>query len=66
MKNAIANVRKNGLEIMRGDEVVSRIEVDKSLLDAMDQILADTKKQIDNAKKTSVKKDNRCIHKRGR
>ena len=54
MKNAIANVRKNGLEIKRGDEVVSRIEVDKSLLDAMDQILADTKKQIDNAKKTSV------------
>ena len=54
MKNAIANVRKNGLEIMRGDEVVSRIEVDKSLLDAMDQILADTKKQIDNAKKTDA------------
>ena len=54
MKNAIDNVRKNGLEIMRGDEVVSRIEVDKSLLDAMDQILADTKKQIDDAKKTSV------------
>jgi len=54
MKNAIANVRKNGLEIMRGDEVVSRIEVDKSLLDAMDQILADTEKQIDDAEKTSV------------
>ena len=54
MKNAIDNVRKNGLEIKRDNQVVSRIEVDKSLLDAMDQILADTKKQIDNAKKTSV------------
>lgn len=54
MKNAIANVRKNGLEIKRDNQVVSRIEVDKLLLDAMDKILADTKKQIDDAKKTSV------------
>ena len=54
MKNAIANVRKNGLEIKHDNQIVSRIEVDKSLLDAMDQILADTKKQIDDAKKTSV------------
>jgi len=54
MKNAIANVRTNGLEIKRDNQVVSRIEVDKSLLDAMDKILADTKKQIDDAKKTSV------------
>ena len=54
VKNAIANVRKNGLEIKHDNQIVSRIEVDKSLLDAMDQILADTKKQIDDAKKTSV------------
>lgn len=54
MKNAIANVRKNGLEIKHGNQIVSRIEVDKSLLDAMDKILADTKKQIDDANKTSV------------
>ena len=54
MKNAIANARKNGLEIKHDNQIVSRIEVDKSLLDAMDQILADTKKQIDDAKKTSV------------
>ena len=56
MKNAIANVRKNGVEIRRDNQVVSRIEVDKSLLDEMDKIIADAKRQLDNAKKLSVER----------
>ena len=54
MKYAVANVRNKGLEIMRDDEVVSRIEVDKSLLDAMEKILVDVEGQIGDVKKTSV------------
>jgi hypothetical protein len=43
MKNAIANVRANGIEIAHtgkdGNTYVTRTEVDKSLLDAMDKVL---------------------------
>ena len=60
MKNAIANVRKNGIDettfTYRGKNVTKRTEVDKSLLDAMDKILDDAKIQLDNLKKTTVKR----------
>ena len=51
MKNAIANVRANGIESNGG-----RIEVDKSLLDAMDKVLAETEAQLNGAKEVSVKR----------
>ncbi len=51
MKNAIANVRANGIETNNG-----RIDVDKSLLDAMDKALAETAAQLNGAKEVSVKR----------
>lgn len=54
MKYAIVHVRKNGLEIKHDNQIVSRIEVDKSLLDAMEKVLADAAERIDNAKNASA------------
>jgi hypothetical protein len=59
MKNALANVRKNGIEIPHPGKdgnppSVTRTEVDRSLLDAMEEVLSDTAKQIDDAKNVSV------------
>ena len=51
MKNAIAKVRANGIESNGG-----RIEVDRSLLDAMDKVLAETEAQLDSAKEVAVKR----------
>ena len=51
MKNAIANVRANGIETHNG-----RIEVDKSLLDEMERILSDASNQIANAREVTVKR----------
>ena len=50
MKNAIANVRANGMETGDG----SRIEVDKSLLDEMERILSDASRQIAHAREVAV------------
>jgi hypothetical protein len=49
MKNAIANVRANGIEVGDG-----RIEVDKSLLDEMDRILSGVSEQIADTRKTAA------------
>ena len=59
MKNAIANVRENGIEITHiGNDGkpshVTRTRVDKSLLDAMDKVLDDAAARIDNAKNASA------------
>jgi hypothetical protein len=51
MRNAIDNVRKNGIEVGGG-----RIEVDKSLLAEMDKVLDDAAKSIDGAKKTAAQR----------
>ena len=58
MKNAIANVRENGIEFTHtdkdGNEYVTRTEVDKSLLDAMQKVLDEASKKINLAKGTAV------------
>ncbi|MBP5545603.1 MAG: hypothetical protein ILM98_16145 [Kiritimatiellae bacterium] len=58
MKNAIADARKNGIEITHpgkdGNPQVTRTEVDKSLLDAMEKVLSETAAQIDDARRVSV------------
>ena len=51
MRNAIDNVRKNGIEVGGG-----RIEVDKSLLAEMDKVLDTAAKSIDGAKKTAAQR----------
>ena len=51
MKNAIAKVRANGIETNNG-----RIDVDKSLLAAMDKVLDETEAQLNGAKELSVKR----------
>ena len=51
MKNAIASVRANGIEVQGG-----RIEVDKSLLDAMERVLSDAAERIANAREIAVKR----------
>ncbi len=51
MKNAIENVRKNGLEVGGG-----RTEVDRSLLGAMENILDGAAKQLADAKKVLAMK----------
>ena len=60
MKNALANVRANGIEITHtgkdGSSYVTRTEVDKSLLDGMEKVLDDAAQQIARAKKTAVTK----------
>ncbi len=60
MKNAIANVRANGIEVTHADKdgntYVTRTEVDKSLLAGMEKILADASKKIAHAKITAVNK----------
>ena len=60
MKNAIANVRANGIEITHtgkdGNTYVTRTEVDKSLLDAMDKVLDEASQKIGYAKATAVSK----------
>ena len=57
MKNALAHVREKGLEITHPSKngepsKTTSIEVDRSLLDAMEKILDDVSAQIDDAKKT--------------
>ena len=59
MKNAIANVRENGIKITHpGTEdkppQVVHTEVDKSLLDAMEKVLDDAAARIDDAKNASA------------
>ena len=49
MKNAIANVRANGIEVGDG-----RIEVDKSLLNEMERILSDVSNQIANTREVAA------------
>ncbi len=60
MENAVRKVRKNGIEAGQagpdGEKRVARIEVDKSLLDGMEKILADAARQISDAKNVSVKR----------
>ena len=61
MKNAIVNVRENGIEITHiGNDGkpshVTRTRVDKSLLDAMDKVLDDAAERIDNAKDASARR----------
>ena len=51
MKNAIENVRKNGLEVGGG-----RTEVDRSLLNAMEKILEGAENQLADAKKVLAMK----------
>ena len=51
MRNAIDNVRKNGIAVGGG-----RIEVDKSLLAEMDKVLDTAAKSIDGAKKTAAQR----------
>ncbi len=50
MKNAIANVRANGMKTDNG----SIIEVDKSLLDEMERILSDASERIAHARDVAV------------
>ena len=50
MKNTLANVRRNGVEIQPGQYT----EVDKTLLDEMEKILADAHEQIDGVKEKSI------------
>ena len=58
MKNAIANVRANGIEVTHigqdGKSYPAHIEVDKSLLAGMEKILDDASQMIAHAKRTSV------------
>ena len=61
MKNAIANVRVNGIEINHpggngNPPSVSRTEVDKSLLDAMEKILDEASHKIGYAISTAIGK----------
>ena len=66
MKNAIANVRENGIKITHpgkdGEPLqVTHTEVDKSLLDEMDKLLDDVSTQIDDAKNLSVKRSRQAF-----
>ena len=55
MKNAIANVRKNGIDIRQDAKFGTvRTEVDKSLLDEMDRILSQVAAQLRQAKLVST------------
>ena len=57
MKNAIANVRANGIEVTHGQgdkQYITHTEVDKSLLDGMEKILEDAEQKISHAKTTSM------------
>ena len=61
MKNAIADVRANGIGLKvpgidkNGNPfTIRQIEVDKSLLDGMEKILADAEHKISHAKTTSI------------
>ena len=56
MRNAIASVRANGIEIVGESGVASKIEVDKSILNEMDKILTEVAGQIKNAKSISLKR----------
>ena len=56
MKNAIASVRANGIEIVGDGNVVSKIEVDRSILNEMDKILDQVAGQIKEAKSISLKR----------
>ena len=56
MKNAIASVRANGIEIVGDGNVASKIEVDRSILNEMDKILDQVAGQIKEAKSISLKR----------
>ena len=56
MKNAIAEVRANGINIRGKGKTHTHTEVDKSLLDGMDNILDDVSQKIKNAKSVSLKR----------
>ena len=57
MKNAIAHVRLNGIDIRQDAKFgTMRTEVDKSLLDEMDKILSQVSEQIKNAKAISLER----------
>ena len=60
LKNAIANVRANGIEVTLagkdGNTYVTRTEVDKSLLAGMEKVLDDASKLIAHARKTAMYK----------
>ena len=56
MKNAIASVRANGIDIVGDGNVASKIEVDKSILDEIDKILTQVADQIKDAKSISLKR----------
>ena len=66
MKNAIANVRENGITITHPGKdgnppQVMQTEVDKSLLDEMDKLLDDVSAQIADAKNLSVKRSRQAF-----
>ncbi len=58
MKNAIAKVRANGIEVTHsdkdGNKNITHTEVDKSLLAEMEKILDEASQMINNAKTTSM------------
>ena len=57
MKNAIAHVRLNGIDIRQDAKCgTMRTEVDKSILDEMDRILSQVAEQIKNAKSVSLER----------
>ena len=56
MKNTLAYVRANGVEIGTG-----RTEVDKTILDEMEKILDAAKEQVDGAKEESVMRARRAF-----
>ena len=56
MKNSIASVRANGIEIVGESGVASKIEVDKSILNEMDKILDQVAGQIKDAMSISLKR----------
>ncbi len=60
MKNALANVRANGIEVTHTAQVgstnVTHTEVDKSLLDGMEKILDDASQQLAHARSSFVSK----------
>ena len=66
MKSALENVRKNGLNEREvtgfGGEVFTKwTEVDATLLDEMEKLLADVSNQIDDAKNLSVKRSRQAF-----